>query len=152
MQALGVEEGMRPRVASGGNDKLRLPQSVDQSSAQDSLDLSQPNHRSEILRSGAPESNSASGIVIHLESEGPRRARARPVANAGRADLTVGRLLAPNRQEASGSGRKPFVAGPGDRRPGSAWRRSLFALYKTAHYYVIAYTKIRPTCPIACNF
>jgi len=34
----------------------------------------------------------------------------------------------------------------------AVWHRSLFALDKTAHYYMVAYTKIRPTCSIACNF
>ncbi len=28
----------------------------------------------------------------------------------------------------------------------------LFALEKTADYYVVAYTKIGPTCSIACDF
>jgi REP element-mobilizing transposase RayT len=33
-----------------------------------------------------------------------------------------------------------------------AWRRSLFALDKTADDYVVAYRKVRPLCSIACNF
>jgi hypothetical protein len=40
------------------------------------------------------------------------------------------------------------------RRRGSVFHGigARFALDKTAHYYVVAYTKIRPTCSIAFNF
>jgi hypothetical protein len=41
----------------------------------------------------------------------------------------------------------------GNDLPGSTFALGArFALDKTAHYYVVAYTKIRPTCWIAFNF
>jgi hypothetical protein len=62
---------------------------------------------------------------------------------AGRATLSILTVSIDSLSNGANSGKRHSVA---------RWHQSLFALDKTAHYYVVAYTKIRPTCSIACNF
>jgi hypothetical protein len=57
MQALGVEKRMPARIVSAGNDELRLQQSADEASSEDKLKIEEPDHRTKILRGGAPESS-----------------------------------------------------------------------------------------------